>query len=372
MSEMWIVKKAIADVRSEFEKLQAEPAMRFEQEATWAEQILWKQEKVRTAAEKNLLSVQDALLNVAMVGVTLNPARKLAYLVPRDNSIVYDLSYLGLVELAVTLRVIRWAQAELVYTGEVFRRSGLDKAPVHEFDPFGDDRDNDDNLRGVYCVAKLHDGDFLTTSMKISEVWKIRDKSKGIGSEHSPWKAHPGEMVKKTVIKRAAKLWKTSDAVDNPVNNRLDRAIDYLNTDNGEGINFEEPGTPALVQPKTKPSNFIGATGTEPPLDQRRDVSGMNEVPPPSAIDRMRTGEREPGQDDEVSHPPAPTTAPKAAPPAADNSGAAQPGQKAWIRNKTKELGLDLQQLLAEHSIGNLDALTNAQFAVLRKNLSAR
>jgi recombination protein RecT len=38
---------------------------------------------------------------VAAIGITLNPASKLAYLVPRDGMVCLDISYMGLLHRAV-------------------------------------------------------------------------------------------------------------------------------------------------------------------------------------------------------------------------------------------------------------------------------
>jgi len=51
-------------------------------------------------------------------------------------------------------------------------------------------------------------------------------------------------MVLKTVVKQAAKYW--------PRRERLDTAIDYVNTEGGEGINFNRERTPERdVSPAT-------------------------------------------------------------------------------------------------------------------------
>jgi hypothetical protein len=63
-------------------------------------------------------------------------------------------------------------------------------------------------------------------------VFAIRDRSDAWAKNKSgPWATDEGEMVKKTVIKRAAKTWPRSD--------RVDAAVHHLNENADEGITFD-------------------------------------------------------------------------------------------------------------------------------------
>jgi recombination protein RecT len=180
--------------------------------------------------------VANAITNIAAIGISLNPAKKQAYLVPRDGKICLDISYIGLMDLAMSTGTIRWAQAELVYAADSFALNGFDKPPSHTYNPFAKDRGE---AIGVYVVVKTSDGDYLTETMSIDDVNAIRDRSSAwkawISKKSScPWVTDPGEMAKKTVVKRGYKYW--------PKTERLDQAIHHLNTDGGEGL-VGMPGT---------------------------------------------------------------------------------------------------------------------------------
>ena len=135
--------------------------------------------------------------------------------------------------MAVASGSIRWAKAELVRERDEFVMNGLDKLPTHNFNPFAKDRGE---IVGVYCVAKTADGDYLTDTMGIEEVNDIRDRSTAwkawiAKQKKCPWVTDYGEMVRKTIIKRASKYWPKTD--------RLDAAIHNLNTDGEEGLAVE-------------------------------------------------------------------------------------------------------------------------------------
>ena len=69
-------------------------------EQNYAIQQLYKNDMAAKTAQSNPVSVQNAILNLSSIGISLNPALKHAYLVPRDGAICLDVSYMGLMHLA--------------------------------------------------------------------------------------------------------------------------------------------------------------------------------------------------------------------------------------------------------------------------------
>jgi len=224
--------------------------MNFEAEAGFAIQALTASEYAMGVAQRNRQSVINAVTNIAAIGISLNPARKQAYLVPRDGRICLDISYMGLMDLAMQSGSIRWAQCAIVYEADEFALQGLDKQPVHKFNPFAKDRGA---MVGVYAVVKTIDGDYLTHTMTADDVFAIRDKSSSWiafvakKAKSSIWADHEGEMVKKTCIKQAYKYWPKGEK-----SARLESAIHYMNTEAGEGLHQEpENKGPGVISPLT-------------------------------------------------------------------------------------------------------------------------
>lgn len=225
-----VISGDIYGVRASFDAVLSDPGISFEREAGFAIQQLSRSDYAMKIATENRQSVVDAVVNIAAIGISLNPAKKQAYLVPRDGRICLDISYIGLLDLAIQSGSVMWGQAELVYGLDDFKLKGFDKPPEHGRDPFSKDRGD---IVGVYVVVKTRDGDYLTTTMQIDEVYDIRDRSSAWKAwmekkKKCPWVTDEGEMIKKTVIKRAYKLWPKAD--------RLDEAIHHLNTVNEEGL----------------------------------------------------------------------------------------------------------------------------------------
>lgn len=224
----------------EFQDVVATNAISFKQESLFAYQQLTKGRKknkrtgefedsfTMTTAKRNPESLKLAIMNVASIGVSLSPAKKQAYLVPRNGEVVLDVSYMGLCHLAQESGALKWVQSDIVRKKDRFLNNGKFEKPTHEYDAFGDRGE----IIGVYCVAYTG-ADYLVETMPILEVYKIRDKSDGYDKnpQYSPWTTFPEEMIKKTVVKRAAKMWPVVE------DSRLANAIEHVNR--YQGINFD-------------------------------------------------------------------------------------------------------------------------------------
>jgi len=220
-----IVSGDIYKAKDAFVSALTDKSISFEQEAGFALQALSANDYSMKIATQNRQSVVNAVTNIAAIGISLNPAKKQAYLVPRDGKICLDISYMGLMDLAMATGSIRWAQAAIVHANDTFALNGMDKPPTHSFNPFSKERGA---IVGVYVIVKTSDGDYLTHPMAIEDVYAIRDRSQGWKSGKStPWKTDEGEMIKKTCVKQAYKYWPKTD--------RLEEAIHHLNIE-GEGL----------------------------------------------------------------------------------------------------------------------------------------
>jgi recombination protein RecT len=217
---------------AEFNQLSSShKAVTFAQECEFALQALQNNSFLYSVAERNPQSLKDAILNIASAGITLNPVFKHAYLVPRDGKICLDVSFQGLVKLACDGGSIVYVQAYVVHKNDSFDYQVGDK-PKHNFNPFG----NRGERVGAYCVCKLKSGEFLVEIMDLDQIHQVRSASQSYKAfesgkaSQSPWVQYEDEMFKKTVVKRAYKMWPKHDA-------RLEVAV---HADNESEFNFEE------------------------------------------------------------------------------------------------------------------------------------
>lgn len=223
------VSNALDQFKTDFDKLASKIGIvNFESEKLFAIQHLKKKgnEKLLEIALNKKDDFKLAILNIAHVGLSLCPSKKEAYLIPRDGSICVDFSYIGLCKLAQD-DTIEWVQADPVYENDTFEIGRIDEAPTHKYNVFSDRG----KIVGFFCTAKTYTGSYLTDFMSVEQVNKIRDNSQAyiawktgkVPKWKIPiWELHYTEMGKKTVVRRAYKMWPKT-------NERLAKAIHILN-----------------------------------------------------------------------------------------------------------------------------------------------
>lgn len=218
---------AVAQAKEPFITIAAEGGnlVTYQKEAAFAIQALQANESLR---ECTAISIRNSIINVASVGLSLSPALKLAYLVPRKGKAYLDISYRGLVKIAMDSGAVLAAKAELVYANDKFEYVDGFTPPIHKFNPF-DSIEKRGEIIGVYVLAKLASGITQVETLSREEIEKIKAVSK---ASNGPWVEWFEEMVKKSAIKRATKMWPTTE--------RLSKAEVVLNEHQG-AVNIQTP-----------------------------------------------------------------------------------------------------------------------------------
>lgn len=190
----------------------------FNEEALFAVQAMTNNSYLADTARKNPEMTKMAILNIAAIGLTLNPLKRQAYLIPRDGKIIVDVSYIGMIQIATEAGNIKWCEAQVVYENDYFEVRQSGERPIHQYKPF----ESRGKKIGCYCVAKV-ESDYLVSIMSIEEIYKIRNKSMSYTKGRtSPWTTDEDEMIKKSVIKRAFKTWPTNDRTKLAIEQSID------------------------------------------------------------------------------------------------------------------------------------------------------
>ena len=199
-------KQLVFTAQKQFE-VSNEYKMNFNREAGFAIQILTNNPYLMKCDAN---SVKDAIVNVALTGITLNPALKYAYLVPRkvkgDLKCILDISYMGMIKILTDAGAVKNVDAGVIYSNDKYDfRRGSD--PYFKHQPA---LSNKGEKVGAYAIAFLRDGGFQFEILGREEIEKIRATSESYkneeGRKYSPWETWEDEMWKKSVLKRLFKL----------------------------------------------------------------------------------------------------------------------------------------------------------------------
>lgn len=177
--------------------------MNFLREAGFAIQILQGNTFLQSCDH---VSIKNAIVNVALTGLTLNPVLKQAYLVPRKGKCILDPSYMGLIKVITDAGAAKNIDACVVYSNDKFEFERGTTPYVKHVPTLA----NRGQLIGVYAIAYFRDGGFQFDVMGREEVEKVRSTSESYKNEktrmYSPWETWEDEMYKKTAVKRLYKL----------------------------------------------------------------------------------------------------------------------------------------------------------------------
>lgn len=195
--------KFVGEAMPQFERIASgHKLVRWAEESQFALQAIQGNDFMQKCAPE---TIQNAIINVAAVGLTLNPADGYAYLVPeyskqaKRQECQLRISFKGLIKLATDTGSIKWVKAEVVREADTFNYRGPVEKPEHHMNPFQDRG----KPVGVYCIAKTCEDDFLVDVMDWNEVMKI----KACAKTQAVWDKWEEEMAKKAIIKRAQKQW---------------------------------------------------------------------------------------------------------------------------------------------------------------------
>ena len=205
-------------------------------EKKWHTEIMFAMQLLRAS---NMLqnaepqSIKNAIVNVALTGTTLNPAKAMGYLVPRDGKCCLDISYRGLAGIAMDSGSVKHIGPRLVYSFDKFTYKEIDgeqhigfeknMTPPTEFCS-GPEKFWEFLVCG-YVVVILHDGTKIITEPL--PKWKLEKamKTSKTSSGKTPWRTNPDEMCLKTLVKHAYKLLPQTD--------RMAEAVAILNDHEG-------------------------------------------------------------------------------------------------------------------------------------------
>lgn len=186
-----------------------------------------------------------------------------------------------IVETAKKAKAIKHAVAEAVFEGDTFEyERGLEPRLVHK-PAIG--KAAKGKITAVYCVYVLPDDTKDFCVMDWDEIVAIRDRTNAWKSwiekkRSNPWVTDEGEQGKKTVVKRALKIFQGASP-------ELTALLDLDNATLGFGdmMPVQEPIQPPVVTPNAAPT-----------IDAHAEDVTPSATPEPPADDNGQTSDRAP------------------------------------------------------------------------------
>ncbi len=237
-------------------------------------------------AQANPISLRDAIVQAAVLGVTLNPAVGHGYLVPYGDKVLFQPSYRGLRDIAIEEGLIKWCRAEVVHKNDrvtITEREDGGRDVRHEFDPFGDRG----AIVGGFCAWEEGSGRRDCVFETIEEIYRShRSRSQAFSRQGAGgiWKTDELEAIRKALTKRAQKSWprRTDRAAG-----RFEAAVAAeFEGDSVETTATEVRRTPEsarLVRPSATP--HAGKAGSLAAVAPAQAVPAVNDELPSAAAD---------------------------------------------------------------------------------------
>jgi len=243
-----------------------------------------KSEQMQQAFLHNPASLFASILLCAELG--LNPSADVGefYFLPFGKKITPILGYKGVINLILRSGEISKIWSEIVYEDDDFEYElGLEPKLTHIPNL---ERDNK-NIKYVYAVAKLTNGELMFKVMSKKEIMEIVQMSKYPNQLYGSNKDPQGWMYKKTVIKQLSKTLpkdyygKRGISVDDKV-----EGGGYLKLDDDNNIMFVDG---KKIIPKRSKSVYANLDIDVQPLD----VSDIEVVEPQKIIAKDKKNEKD-------------------------------------------------------------------------------
>lgn len=213
--------------------------LKWQTEKIYVRQIFERSEKLCEALLASPISLLGAVQTAAALGLTLDPAQGLAYLVPQRPrkgapfEVVLKVSYRGMEQAVLASGSVTAITTELVYENDDFDYGvGID-GPFLKFKMARGDRGG---LQGGFCLARYANGERHVEWMPLTDLIAVEAAAIAFSNDNSPaWAGRfKPEMQKKSIVRRASKHWPKT-----PVLAALQQAFDIENP-----MDFKAPELP--------------------------------------------------------------------------------------------------------------------------------
>lgn len=233
------------------------------------------------ASKTTQQSQAQALLNMAIQG--LSPSKSQGYFIPYGQQLSFQRSYFGSVAMLRRLGNVKDVWANVVHKGDNFQIDSVNgRLVVSAFEPRFENLDQP--LIGAFAVIEMTDGTLdytIMTKKEIDTSWS-HAKTKKVQNEF------PGEMAKRTVLNRAAKMFiNTSGDNDALIKSINDTTADEYDdgprrdvTEQANSVDFDKARATITHIAPAQPAESV-APATTSAADAAQEVETYHETGDP-------------------------------------------------------------------------------------------
>ena len=169
-------------------------------------------------------SIYTSAMRAALLGLSVDPSTKQAYLVPFKDKCTLIVGYKGLYDMAVRTGQYRWINVREIYEGETWIEDPASGLLTNTGAPIKKD---EDHLVGWYAGFELYRGLIKQIQMTIPEIHEhAQHYSKGYDRKDGAWKTNMRDMERKTILRRLLSRWGYLDPADKQLLEESDENID--------------------------------------------------------------------------------------------------------------------------------------------------
>ena len=258
----------------------------FNVEISWLNSILYTDEKLKSCTDVSKCKV---LANVVSTGLTLSPAMKYCYVIPRGGEATLDISYMGLIKILTDTGSVSKVEARVVYENDLFENEyGLN--PKFRHVPALKNRGP---LVAAYAIGHVRGAEPQVEVLTSDDIKEIRGVA---GARGTIWQKWESEMWRKSAVKRLWKYLPKSEMDDRLIaalslEYRNDIMLSESTTVDadilGEILNEDQPAIEAENKPKVKSESVPKKAGRKPKKEAQKVVAAPAQetvIPEPKVI----------------------------------------------------------------------------------------
>ena len=208
--------KADRRLSSQFTSYRLDKTVRIATERQFALAQIAKNDQLQSCT---IDSIKRCLIDLSVMGLTLSPAMKLAYLIPYKSTCTLSPSYMGLEQMCFRNKALKSVQTGRVLKGDSFR-FWTDDSGTHIQHEVNIDEASRGVMTHVWCIAKFTNGGQhveVMTAQQVANCEKAAIKKNG-GKVPFTWKGvWRDQMELKCVVRRGWKHWPKDTLTDKVV-----------------------------------------------------------------------------------------------------------------------------------------------------------